>query len=64
MLLVAVGITANTENLGFGNTKVKLDRGHIATNGVCQTTEGNILQSGICRRSVTPIKDNHGGHNY
>jgi len=46
VLLMAVGITANTENLGLENTKVKLDRGHITTNGVCQTAEGNIYAIG------------------
>jgi len=46
VLLMAVGIKANTENLGLENTKIKLDRGHIATNGVCQTAEGNIYAIG------------------
>ena len=46
VLLIAVGITANIEDLGLENTKVKLDRGHIATNGVCQTAEANIYAIG------------------
>ena len=46
VLLMAVGIKANTENLGLENTKIKLDRGHIATNGVCQTAERNIYAIG------------------
>lgn len=46
VLLMAVGITANIENLGLENTNIKLESGHIATNGVCQTSETNIYAIG------------------
>ena len=46
ILLMAVGIVANTENLGLENTKIKLDRGHIITNGPAQTAEPNIYAIG------------------
>jgi dihydrolipoamide dehydrogenase len=46
VLLMAVGIEPNTENLGLENTKIKLDRGHIITNGFAQTGEANIYAIG------------------
>jgi dihydrolipoamide dehydrogenase len=46
ILLMAVGIVANTENLGLENTQIKLDRGHIETNGFAQTAESNIYAIG------------------
>ena len=46
VLLMAVGIVANSENLGLENTKIKLDRGHIVTNGFAQTAESNIYAIG------------------
>lgn len=46
ILLMAVGIVANTENLGLENTKIKLERGHIVTNGFTETTEANIYAIG------------------
>lgn len=45
-LIMAVGIIANTENLGLEKTKIKLDRGHIVTNEYMQTDEPNIYAIG------------------
>lgn len=45
-LLMAVGIVANTENLGLENTKVKLDRGRILTGDYLETAEANIYAIG------------------
>src|SRR5690606_20090123 len=44
--IMAVGIVANTENLGLENTKVKLDRGHIVTNEWLQTDEPGVYAIG------------------
>lgn len=46
VLLMAVGIVPNTENLGLEKTQIKLDKGHIVTNGFAQTTEANIYAIG------------------
>ncbi len=45
-VISAVGISANTENLGLENTKVKLDRGHIVTNAYLQTDEPGVYAIG------------------
>lgn len=45
-VIMAVGIVANTENIGLENTKVKLDRGHIVTNGYLETDEPGIYAIG------------------
>lgn len=45
-VISAVGISANTENLGLENTKVKLDRGHIVTNEWMQTDEPGVYAIG------------------
>lgn len=46
VVISAVGIVANTENMGLENTKVKLDRGHIMTNEWLQTDEPNVYAIG------------------
>jgi len=46
ILLMAVGIVGNTENIGLERTKVKLDRGHIITNGLMQTADAGIYAIG------------------
>ncbi len=46
ILLMAVGISANTENLGLDKTKIKLDRGHIITDQFTKTHEPNIYAIG------------------
>lgn len=46
ILLMAVGIVPNTENLGLETTKVKLDCGHIVTDGFAKTAEPNIYAIG------------------
>lgn len=45
-LIVAIGIVANTENLGLERTKIKLDRGHIVTDKFMQTLESGIYAIG------------------
>jgi dihydrolipoamide dehydrogenase len=45
-VISAVGIVANTENLGLETTKVKLDRGHIITNDYLQTDEPGVYAIG------------------
>jgi len=45
-IIMAVGIIANTENIGLEKTKIKLDRGHIITNQFCATDEQGIYAIG------------------
>jgi dihydrolipoamide dehydrogenase len=45
-VIMAVGIVANTENIGLENTKIKLDRGHIITNCYLETDETGIFALG------------------
>ncbi|MFK7840149.1 MAG: dihydrolipoyl dehydrogenase, partial [Bdellovibrionales bacterium] len=45
-VISAVGIVANTENIGIDNTKIKLDRGHILTDGYMQTDEPGVYAIG------------------
>ena len=45
-VIMAVGITGNSENLGLENTKVKTDRGHIKINEWCATEEPGVYAIG------------------
>lgn len=45
-VITAVGIQANTEELGLENTKVQLDKGSIHTNQWCETNEKGIYAIG------------------
>jgi dihydrolipoamide dehydrogenase len=45
-LIMAVGISPNTEDLGLENTKVKLDRGHIVTDAYLATSEPGVYAIG------------------
>lgn len=45
-VISAVGIVANTENIGLEKTKVKLDRGHIVTDGYLKTDEPGVYAIG------------------
>jgi dihydrolipoamide dehydrogenase len=45
-VIIAVGIVPNTENLGLEKTKIKLDRGHVTTNGYMETDEAGIWAIG------------------
>ncbi|HUX79958.1 MAG TPA: dihydrolipoyl dehydrogenase [Alphaproteobacteria bacterium] len=45
-VILAVGIVANTENLGLEKTKVKVEKGHIVTNEWCATDEPGIYAIG------------------
>lgn len=44
--IMAVGIIGNTESIGLENTKVKLDRGHIVTDGYMKTAEKGVYAIG------------------
>ena len=45
-LIVAIGITGNVENLGLEATNIKIDKGHIVTDGFGGTTEQGIYAIG------------------
>ncbi len=45
-MILAVGITGNLENLGVDGTAVKIDRGHIVTDGFGETDEPGIYAIG------------------
>ena len=45
-IIMAVGISPNTENLGLENTKIKTEKGHIVTNKYLQTDEPWIYAIG------------------
>lgn len=45
-VIAAVGVVANTENIGIEKTKIKLDRGHIVTNEWLQTDEPSVYAIG------------------
>jgi dihydrolipoamide dehydrogenase len=45
-VIMAVGVVANTENLGLDKTKVKLEKGIIKVDGYCQSDEQNIYAIG------------------
>jgi len=45
-VIMAVGITGNTENLGLESTKVKVDRGHIVINQWGETGEPGVYAIG------------------
>ncbi|MGI9462221.1 MAG: dihydrolipoyl dehydrogenase [Alphaproteobacteria bacterium] len=46
VLLSAVGITANSENLGLEKTAIKLEKGFVATNQWAETAEAGIYAIG------------------
>ena len=45
-MILAVGITGNTENLGLETTKIKVDRGHIVTDQWGATGEAGVYAIG------------------
>ena len=45
-VILAVGIVGNVEDLGLETTGVKIDRGHIVTDGWCETEEPGIYAIG------------------
>lgn len=45
-VIMAVGIVANTEKVGLENTKIKLIKGHIATNEWLETDEKGVYAIG------------------
>lgn len=46
VVLQAIGINANIENIGLENTQVTLDKGHIVTDSFCKTQEANVYAIG------------------
>ena len=46
ILLMAVGIVGNVEDLGLEKTKVIVEKGHIVTNNMMQTAENGIFAIG------------------
>ena len=58
--IMAVGIVGNTDNIGLENTKVKLDRGHIVTDGYMKTAEKNVYAIGdVCGAPWLAHKASH-----
>ncbi|MCF8480862.1 MAG: dihydrolipoyl dehydrogenase [Rhodospirillum sp.] len=45
-VIMAVGIVGNVENLGLEGTKVKVDRTHVVTDGMCRTGEPGVFAIG------------------
>ena len=45
-MILAVGITANTDGIGLENTKIALDRGHVITDGSMRTGEPGVYAIG------------------
>ena len=43
ILLMAVGIIGNTQNIGLENTEVKVERGRVVTDGLMQTSEMEFM---------------------
>lgn len=62
-VIMAVGIVANTENIGIDNVKgVKLDRGHIVTDGYMKTGEAGVYAIGdVCGAPWLAHKASHEG---
>lgn len=62
-VIMAVGIVANTEDIGLDNVKgVKLDRGHIVTDGYMKTGEPGVYAIGdVCGAPWLAHKASHEG---
>jgi dihydrolipoamide dehydrogenase len=45
-VIVAAGIVGNVENLGLEQTRVKVERTHIVTDGLCRTAEPGVYAIG------------------
>jgi dihydrolipoamide dehydrogenase len=45
-VIMAVGIVPNTETIGLEKTKIRLDRGHIVTDGYLKTDEAGVYALG------------------
>lgn len=51
IVLMAIGIVGNTENLNLERTKIKIEKGHIVTNQFMQTDEAAIYAIGDVTKS-------------
>lgn len=62
-VIMAIGIVANTEDIGLENVKgVKLDRGHIETDGYMRTGEAGVYAIGdVCGAPWLAHKASHEG---
>jgi len=61
-VISAVGIVGNTENLGLENTKVKVERNHIVTDGYMRTDEPGVYAIGdVCGAPWLAHKASHEG---
>lgn len=62
-VIMAVGIVANTESIGLENVKgVKMDRGHIVTDGYMNTGEAGVYAIGdVCGAPWLAHKASHEG---
>ena len=62
-VIMAIGIVANTEDIGLENVKgVKLDRGHIVTDGYMKTGEAGVYAIGdVCGAPWLAHKASHEG---
>ena len=59
-VIMAVGIAPNTEGIGLETTKVKLDRGHITTDGYMRTAEKGLYAIGdVCGAPWLAHKASH-----
>jgi dihydrolipoamide dehydrogenase len=59
-VIMAVGIAANVDGIGLETTKVKLDRGHIVTDGYMRTAEKNVYAIGdVCGAPWLAHKASH-----
>ena len=59
-VIMAVGISANVDGIGLETTKVKLDRGHIVTDGYMRTAEKNVYAIGdVCGAPWLAHKASH-----
>ena len=45
-VIVAAGIVGNVENLGLEGTRVKVEKSHIVTDGLCRTGEPGVYAIG------------------
>lgn len=59
-VIMAVGIAPNTDGIGLETTKVKLDRGHITTDGYMRTAEKGLYAIGdVCGAPWLAHKASH-----
>ncbi len=61
-VILAIGIAGNTENLGLEKTRVKVEKGHIVTDGLMRTDEPGVHAIGdVCGAPWLAHKASHEG---